>query len=75
MATILAGSSRSGMKCTVPELEGTFLEVETMTASADDLGAALDVIRALLDELDVPESGMTSELYTDAVMRHRQQCS
>jgi len=63
------------MKCTVPELEGTFLEVETMTASADDLGAALDVIRALLDELDVPESGMTSELYTDAVMRHRQQCS
>lgn len=60
---------------TVPELEGTFLEVETMSASADDLGAALDVIRALLDELDVPPGDLTSELYTHAVMRHRQRCS
>jgi adenylate cyclase class 2 len=60
---------------TVPELEGTFIEVETMSASPDDLRSALDVIRTLLAELDVPADDTTSELYTDAVMRHRQQCS
>ena len=57
---------------TVPELEGTFMEVETMSPSTDDLGAALDVIRAFLAELGIPASDQTSELYTDAVMRHRQ---
>jgi adenylate cyclase class 2 len=57
---------------TVPELEGTFIEVETMSPSTGDLGAALDVIRALLAELRIPASDQTSELYTDAVMRHRQ---
>jgi len=60
---------------TVPELEGTFIEVETMSANADDLSAALDAVRVLLDELDVPAGEFTSELYTDAVMRHRQQGS
>ena len=57
---------------TVPELEGTFVEVETMSANRGDLGAALNVVRALLDELDVRPGDMTSELYTDVVMRHRQ---
>jgi adenylate cyclase class 2 len=60
---------------TVPELEGTFIEVETMTASADDLGPALDVVRALLDEFEVPPGDLTTELYTDAVMRRRQRSS
>jgi adenylate cyclase class 2 len=59
---------------TVPELEGTFIEVETISADAGDLGPALQVVRAVLDELEVPPGDLTSELYTDAVMQHRQQC-
>ena len=72
-AFIASGRQIQATLVTVPELEGTFIEVETMSASPDDLGAALDVIRTLLDELDVPAGDMTSELYTDAVMRHREQ--
>jgi adenylate cyclase class 2 len=50
----------------VPELEGTFLEVETM-AEDDDLGAALAAVRQVLGELGVTEAELTRELYTDAV--------
>src|SRR5262249_2710226 len=56
---------------TVPELEGTFIEVETMTADDTGLAAALDDIRTVLDELGVSADEITNELYTDAVMRHR----
>jgi adenylate cyclase class 2 len=56
---------------TVPELEGTFLEVETMTGDEDDLDAALSDIRAVLGQLGITEADLTTELYTDAVMRHR----
>jgi len=47
----------------------------TMSASPDDLGLALDVIHAVLDELELPPGDLTSELYTDAVIRHRQRRS
>jgi adenylate cyclase class 2 len=56
---------------TVPELDGTFLEVETMTGDHDDLSAALTDIRSVLGQLGIAGADLTTELYTDAVMRHR----
>jgi adenylate cyclase class 2 len=56
---------------TLPELEGTFLELETMTGGQDDLDAALSDIRAVLGQLGIDEADLTTELYTEAVMRHR----
>lgn len=50
----------------VPEIEGTFLEVETM-ATKSDLELALAAVRKIMSELDVPVSMLTTELYTDAV--------
>ena len=57
---------------TGPELDGTFIEVETMTADPNDLAPALSAVRAVLGELRIPDSDLTTELYTDAVMRRRQ---
>lgn len=56
---------------TVPELDGTFLEVETMTGDHDDLDAALADIRAVLGQLGITEADLTTEPYTDAVMQLR----
>jgi adenylate cyclase, class 2 len=56
----------------VPELDGTFIEVETMTGEGDAAAALADV-RALMAQLGIVEDDLTSELYTDAVMRTRQQ--
>jgi adenylate cyclase, class 2 len=54
----------------VPELDGeTFVEVETLTA--DDVDAALDVVRRVLDELGVTDEELTMETYTDAVAARR----
>ncbi|MCY0924206.1 MULTISPECIES: class IV adenylate cyclase [unclassified Streptomyces] len=50
----------------VPEIEGTFLELETL-AALDDMAAALDDVRAVLDELGITPEDLTRELYTDAV--------
>jgi adenylate cyclase class 2 len=55
---------------TVPEIDGTFVELETM-ADETDLGAALADVRGVLGELGVGDSDLTTELYTDAVMRAR----
>lgn len=55
---------------TVPEISGTFVELETMAAE-DDLGAALADVRSVLGELGIGESDLTTEAYTDAVMRAR----
>ncbi|MGH3767475.1 MAG: class IV adenylate cyclase [Pseudonocardiaceae bacterium] len=56
---------------TVPELKNqTFIEVETM-ADADDLNAALDVVRSVLHELGISEHDLTVETYTDAVTAQR----
>jgi adenylate cyclase, class 2 len=56
---------------TVPELDGTFLEVETMTPDGSNLSAALAAIRAVLGHLGITDSDLTTEQYTAAVMRHR----
>jgi adenylate cyclase, class 2 len=59
---------------TVPELDGTWIEVETQ---ADDveLDQALDVVRRVLADLGIDEECITSELYTDAVKAARSSCN
>ncbi|MEW1549604.1 class IV adenylate cyclase [Streptomyces tsukubensis] len=54
----------------VPELAGTFLEVETIVAEAD-VAAALSDVRSVLNSLGIHEADLTNELYTDAVRAHR----
>jgi adenylate cyclase class 2 len=54
----------------VPEIDGTFIEVETM-AEKDDVDQALAAVRALLTDLGVTETELTTELYTDAVRAAR----
>src|SRR5579859_5594025 len=55
---------------TVPEILGTFIEVETM-AEERDLEAALADVRKVLGELGIGGDDLTTEQYTDAVMRAR----
>ncbi|MEU9607962.1 class IV adenylate cyclase [Streptomyces sp. NPDC048057] len=54
----------------VPEIEGTFLEVETL-AEESDVAAALTDVRTVLTSLGIAESDLTRELYTDAVRTRR----
>ena len=54
----------------VPEIDGTFLEVETMAAE-DQVDAALGAVRAVLEQLGVATNDLTTELYTDAVRAAR----
>jgi adenylate cyclase class 2 len=51
---------------TVPEIDGTHLEVETMVA-AHDVGAALASLRELLHTLGVTDAELTTQTYTGAV--------
>jgi adenylate cyclase class 2 len=55
---------------TVPEIDGTFIELETMVDEAD-VDAALADVLAVLRDLDIAEEDLTTEQYTDAVMRTR----
>lgn len=56
----------------VPEIEGTFLEVETMVPEEEkELSLALNDVRSVMGELDIREDDFTTELYTDAVAAHR----
>lgn len=54
----------------VPELDGTFLEVETM-AEEHEVDQALAAVRALLDELGIVEAELTRDLYTNMVRATR----
>ncbi len=54
----------------VPEIDGTFIEVET-PATEDDVEAALAAVRAVLRGLGIEEGDLTTELYTDAVAAAR----
>lgn len=54
----------------VPEIDGHFLEVETLV-DEDQVPAALDDVRAVLAELGIAENDLTAELYTDAVAARR----
>jgi adenylate cyclase class 2 len=55
---------------TVPELDGTYVELETLT-SEDELNDALGAVRAVLNELGIADADLTTEQYTDAVIRAR----
>lgn len=55
---------------TVPELRGTFIELET-AARENELAAALDDVRAMLGVLGIGAGDLTTETYTGAVMRAR----
>jgi adenylate cyclase, class 2 len=55
----------------VPELDGTFVELETMT-DEDGTAAALTDLRAVLGQLGIIHDDLTSEQYTDAVLKARQ---
>lgn len=55
----------------VPELDGTWLEVETLVEDQTDLEKALGVVRQVLGELGILEADLTTELYTDMVARQR----
>ncbi|WP_019854578.1 class IV adenylate cyclase [Actinopolyspora mortivallis] len=55
----------------VPELEGTFLEVETQVERTEDVPAGLAMVRAVLNSLGVVEDDLTTEQYTDAVAAQR----
>ena len=50
---------------TVPEIDGMFIELETL-----DVAAALDDVRTVLRDLGIDDD-LTTELYTDAVLRAR----
>ena len=55
----------------VPELNGTFLEMETMTGEAG-VQAALADVRAVLHQLGITDGDLTTEQYTEAVLKRRQ---
>lgn len=54
----------------VPEIDGTFLEVETLV-DEDQVTAALEDIRAVLAELGIGPQDLTRETYTGAVAAQR----
>jgi adenylate cyclase class 2 len=55
---------------TVPEIDGTFIELETMADEAD-VHVALADIRAVLHDMGITDDDLTTEQYTDAVMQAR----
>ncbi|WP_159923400.1 MULTISPECIES: class IV adenylate cyclase [Nocardia] len=55
---------------TVPELDGTFIELETVVPEAE-LAEALEVVRTTLRQLGITDSDLTTEQYTDAVLATR----
>ncbi|WP_454194251.1 class IV adenylate cyclase [Nocardia sp. Marseille-Q1738] len=55
---------------TVPELEGTFIELETL-APEPELTEALKIVRTTLHQLGITENDLTTEQYTDAVLATR----
>lgn len=56
---------------TVPEIDGTFLELETLVDADEDLNSALSDLRKTLSALGVSGDQLTTELYTDAVAESR----
>jgi adenylate cyclase, class 2 len=64
------GRSMLATLVTVPEVDDTFIELETQ-AKHDDVGPALHDVRAVLVELGIKESDLTTEKYTATVRRMR----
>ncbi|MBF6334834.1 class IV adenylate cyclase [Nocardia abscessus] len=55
---------------TVPELDGTFIELETMVPESE-LAEALEIVRTTLYQLGIADGDLTTEQYTDAVLATR----
>jgi adenylate cyclase class 2 len=55
---------------TVPEIDGTYLEVETR-ASDNEVAAALTAVRDILLDLGVTDAELTTDTYTEAVRAAR----
>ncbi|UNZ18242.1 class IV adenylate cyclase [Streptomyces sp. 891-h] len=55
----------------VPEIDGTFIELETLVQDEADVQAALADVRAVLESLGIEDADLTRELYTDAVLARR----
>ncbi|MGH3796297.1 MAG: class IV adenylate cyclase [Pseudonocardiaceae bacterium] len=57
----------------VPELDGTFLEVETIVSDKSETDAAITAVRAVLTDLGITDDDLTTEQYTAAVQQRRGQ--
>ncbi|KOT91258.1 hypothetical protein ADK86_23860 [Streptomyces sp. NRRL F-5755] len=55
----------------VPEIDGTYVELETKVGEEGALPDALRDVRAVLGELGIGEGDLTTEMYTDAVRARR----
>jgi adenylate cyclase class 2 len=55
----------------LPEIDGTFIEIETLVDENDDVSAALEDVRTVLAELGVEREDETTETYTGAVRAAR----
>ncbi|GGZ99415.1 hypothetical protein GCM10010371_68560 [Streptomyces subrutilus] len=55
----------------VPEIDGTFIEVETLVEETH-MDDALADVRQVLADLGITDADLTRELYTDAVRAHRE---
>lgn len=55
----------------VPEMDGTFLEIETIVPDEKELSPALDDVRSVMGTLGIHEDDFTTELYTDTVAARR----
>ncbi|MGW4965286.1 class IV adenylate cyclase [Nonomuraea sp. NPDC004186] len=67
--------SKSGLSLlatlvTIPELDGTFLEIEAVV-EPDAVPGALRVIRQVMADVGIGRDDLTTELYTEAVRRAR----
>ncbi|MEU2033541.1 class IV adenylate cyclase [Nocardia amamiensis] len=65
-----AGRELLATLVTVPELDGTFIELET-SAQESELTEALGVVRDTLHQLGITDDDLTTEQYTDAVLATR----
>lgn len=55
----------------VPELDGTFLEGESIVPDKTGIAAGLDAVRAVLGSLGFTDDDLTTENCTDAVAARR----
>ncbi|MGP4109810.1 class IV adenylate cyclase [Streptomyces sp. 4N509B] len=55
----------------LPELDETFLELETLIQDRDELRIALDDVRAVLHDLGIKDADLTKQRYTEAVTARR----
>lgn len=58
---------------TIPEIDGTFLEVETLVPDNAERDDALKAIHAVLTDLDLTETDLEPTFYIDLVRARRQQ--